>query len=101
MAAWTIFAVPSSRRADLDTVLKDDVVSRQSQKLREASALGGPSDQLYVLVSGSPEGVARAKELLASVGTALPAADAETLYAKFREEEENASVGMGLFFTEG
>jgi hypothetical protein len=98
--AWTIFAVPSSKRTELDAVLQDDVVSRQSQTVREATALGGPADQTYVLVSGSTEGVARARELLAKVGTLLPAADGERVYAKFREEEDNASAGMGLFFTE-
>jgi hypothetical protein len=99
--AWTIFSVPSAKRAELDAALKDDVVSRQSQKIREASAVGGPADQIYVLVSGSTEGVARARELLEKVGTVLPTADGERLHEKFREEEDNASAGMGLFFTEG
>jgi hypothetical protein len=97
---WTIFAVPSAKRADLDAALKDDIVSRQSQKVRDASALGGPSDRIYVLVSGSPEGVARARDLLAQVGDRLPEAEGEKVHAQFMEEEENASAGMGLFFTE-
>jgi phage-related minor tail protein len=98
--AWTIFAVPSAKRAELDAALKDDVVSRQSQKVRDAAAMGGPSDQTYVLVEGSTEGVARAKELLTGVGTALAPAEAETLHQRFRDEEDAASAGMGLFFTE-
>jgi hypothetical protein len=99
--AWTIFLVPSAKRSELDAVLKDDIVSRQSQKVRDAGAMDGPPDQTYVLVEGSTEGVQRAKELLAPVGTALPATEAESLHARFREEEEAASAGMGLFFTEG
>jgi hypothetical protein len=98
--AWTIFSVPSAKRADLDGVLKDDVISRQSQKVRDAGAMGGPGDQTYVLIEGSTEGVARAKELLAAVGTALPPAEGETLHQRFRDEEDAASAGMGLFFTE-
>jgi hypothetical protein len=99
--AWTLFAVPSSKRAELDAVLRDDQLSRQSQKVREAAALGGPADQLYVLLEGSTEAMRRGEELLGPVGTRLPATEAETLYRKFKDEEEAASAGMGLFFTEG
>jgi hypothetical protein len=99
--AWTLFAVPSSKRAELDAVLRDDQLSRQSQKVREAAALGGPADQMYVLLEGSTEAMRRGEELLGPVGTRLPATEAETLYRKFKDEEEAASAGMGLFFTEG
>jgi len=99
--AWTLFSVPSANRAQLDLVLKDDLLSRQSQKVREAGAIGGPSGALYVLLEGSSEAMKRGDELLATVGTKLPAADADPLYRKFKEEEESASAGMGLFFTEG
>lgn len=98
--AWTIFTVPSSKRTELDAALRDDVVSRQSQKVREASALGGPADSLYVLVEGSESAVRRSGELLAVIGSRLPPADGEALYRRFKEEEEAASAGMGLFFTE-
>jgi hypothetical protein len=98
--AWTIYTVPSGKRTELDAVLRDDRVSRQSQKVREASALGGPADTLYVLIEGAAEPVAHAGELLNGVGTKLPGADAEALYRKFKDEEDAASAGMGLFFTE-
>ncbi len=99
--AWTIFAVPSSKRTELDAALKDDLVSRQSQKVREASALGGPADQVYVLLEGAAAALARAEALLGPVGTHLTDDAAETLYRRFKDEEEAASAGMGLFFTEG
>jgi hypothetical protein len=98
--AWTIFIVPSAKRTELDAALKDDLVSRQSQKVRDAGAMGGPADRTYVLVEGSTEGVQRAKDLLAVVGTALPPAEGEALHQRFRDEEDAASAGMGLFFTE-
>lgn len=97
---WTIYSVASARRSELDAVLKDDQVSRQSQKLRDAAALGGPSDRLYVLIEGSPEGVARADTLLAPVGEKLPSTEASALHQRFKDEDEAASSGMGLFFTE-
>ena len=98
--AWTIFAVPSAKRAELDGALKDDLVSRQSQKVRDAGALGGPADQVYVLVEGADRAVARAVELLSPIGTRLPGAEADRLYRRFKDEDEAASAGMGLFFTE-
>jgi hypothetical protein len=99
--AWTLYSVPSSKRSELDAVLKDDVLSRQSQKIRDAKAVGGPADATYVLLEGSADAMKRADELLGPVGSKLPSADAERLYERFKEEEESASAGMGLFFTEG
>jgi hypothetical protein len=99
--AWTLFSIPSAKRAELDTVLKDDILSRQSQKIRDAKAVGGPAETTYVLLEGGPEAMARADGLLAPVGTKLPPAEATPLYQRFKDEEESASAGMGLFFTEG
>lgn len=99
--AWTLYSVPSAKRLELDALLRDDQLSRQSQKLREASALGGPADRVYVLLEGSADAMKRADELLGKVGDRLPTADGEALYRKFKDEEESASAGMGLFFTEG
>jgi hypothetical protein len=98
--AWTLFSVPTGKRAELDAVLKDDLVSRQSHTVRDAGALGGPADATYVMVEGSAEAVRRAEELLAPVGTRLPAPDAERLHQRFKDEQDEASAGMGLFFTE-
>ncbi|HYA54681.1 MAG TPA: hypothetical protein VEG42_03660 [Thermoplasmata archaeon] len=98
--SWTIFSVPSAKRAELDAALKDDQVSRQSQKIREAGALGGPAGATYVLVEGAADAVHRAEELLAPIGTRVPPAEADPLYRKFKDEDEAASAGMGLFFTE-
>ena len=98
--AWTLFSVPSTKRAELDAVLRDDRLSRQSQKVRDAPSAGGPAGELYVLIEGGADAMAHADGLLATVGKKLPPAEAEPLYRRFKEEEENASSGMGLFFTE-
>ncbi len=98
--AWTIYSVPSAKRTELDAALRDDVVSRQSQKVRDAGALGGPGDRTYVLIEGSADAVKRAEGLLDAVGTRLASAEAEPLYRRFKDEEESASAGMGLFFTD-
>jgi hypothetical protein len=98
--AWTLFSVPTTKRAELDAVLKDDRVSRQSHKVRDAAAVGGPSGTTFVLIEGASDAVHRAEELLTPIGTRLPTAEAEDLYRRFKEEDDSASAGMGLFFTE-
>ncbi|MHB8351966.1 MAG: hypothetical protein ACYDFT_04645 [Thermoplasmata archaeon] len=98
--AWTLFTVPTDRRTDLDTVLRDDLLSRQSQKVRDAATAGGRSGELYVLLEGSPEAMARAETLVGAVGKKMPASESEAVYRRLKDEEENASAGMGLFFTE-
>lgn len=99
--AWTLFTVPTTKRPELDAALHDDVLSRQSQKLRDAATLGGPVGTLYVLLEGSAEAMARADSLLSPIGTKVPIGDAEGLYRHFKDEDDAASAGMGLFFTEG
>ena len=96
----TIFLVPAAKRTELDQALNDDVVARQSRKIRDAAALGGPSGELYVMIEGSAEAIARAEILLGPLGKRLAPAESAALEARFREEDESASAGMGLFFTE-
>ncbi len=98
--SWTLFAVPATKRTELDEVLKDDSVARQSQKVRDAATAGGKAGELFVLVEGSDGPVQRAEGLLGKVGSKLPGPEAERVYRQFKDEEENAASGMGLFFTE-
>jgi hypothetical protein len=96
----TIFLVPATKRTELDQALNDDIVARQSRKIRDAAPLGGPSGELYVMIEGSAEAVARAESLLGPLGQRLPPAESAALEQRFRDEDESASAGMGLFFTE-
>lgn len=89
--AWTLFSVPTGKRTELDAALKDDILSRQSQKIRDAKAVGGPAETTYVLLEGSTEAMSRADQLLAAVGTKLPANEATPLYQRFKDEEDSAS----------
>ena len=99
--AWTIFAVPTDRRSVLDAALKDDLVSRQSQKVRDGGSVGAASGTTVVLVEGSTEAVARLEGLLGDAGVKLKGEEADRLYRRLKDEDEAASAGMGLFFTEG
>ena len=98
--AWTLFLVPTTKRTELDAVLRDDAISRQSHTVRDAAAAGGPAGELYVMIEGAPEAVDRAKSLLGPLGKHLAGPDGEAVHRRFKDEEESASSGMGLFFTE-
>ncbi|MEM0128717.1 MAG: hypothetical protein QXG65_00915 [Thermoplasmata archaeon] len=99
--AHTIALVPNERRAALDEILRDDRIARQSLKVRDAASLGGPAGATYVQVEGAADVVQQAASRLATIGTVLPEADRERVHAQFVAEDEAASAGMGLFFTEG
>ncbi len=98
--AWTVYRIPAAKRGEIDTALRDDLVSRQSHTVRDSASAGGPPGLLYVMVEGSGEAVARAEGLLGPLGEKIPGAEGEAVHRKFKDEEEAASSGMGLFFTE-
>ena len=98
--AWVLYRVATAKKAELDAALQDDTVSRQSQKIRDAATAGGPPGELYVLIEGAEAAIRRADELLAPLGQKLPPAEADPLYRRFKDEDEAAAAGMGLFFTE-
>ncbi len=98
--AWTLYLVPTTKKSELETILRDDLISRQSHKLRDAAAQGGPAGQLYVFLEGSMEAIGRADGLLPEIGEKLKGSEAEALFRRLKEEDEAASAGMGLFFTD-
>ena len=95
---YRVFRVPPARASQAEVVWKDDVVSRQSITAREAKSLGMTGGDRYVLIEGSDAGIARAAELLKDIAKALAGAEAETVYRRFRAQDEEAASGMGLIF---
>lgn len=98
--ATTLFAVPGTKRTELDAILKEDRIARQSHKIRDAATLSGKSGELFVLIEGSEEVVKAADEMLAKIGTRLSSAEQAEVLRRLKDEDESASAGMGLFFTE-
>lgn len=95
---YRIFRVPSAQKGLIDVVLNDDLAGRQSILQRDAVALGVGGEGTILLVEGSEAGVTRAEALLKDSATALRGAEAETAYARFRSQDDEAAVGMGLVF---
>jgi len=96
--ASVVIGVKKEFVSKVPEALKDDLVSRQSITTREATALEMKSDLYLVVIEGNEAGVARAKEVFKELGEPLPEKEASEVLRKIREEEEKASVGVGMIF---
>lgn len=97
--SYIIFEVKSEDVGNINKLLKDDVVNRQSVLTRDASALGIKKDVFYFKIEGSDEGLDKATELAKEYGfTKLSEDDAKDINEKILAEEEEAAEGMGMIF---
>jgi hypothetical protein len=97
--SYIIFEVKTEDVGNINKLLKDDVVNRQSVLSRDASALGINKDVFYLKIEGSDEGLQKATELSKEYGfTKLSEDDAKDINEKILAEEEEAADGMGMIF---
>ena len=85
---------------DIDGVVRDDIISRQSITTRDAKSLGIDGPHFYVKIEGTPAAIQRAEELVKEqdIGTRLAEKDAKKIDDKIKKEEESANEGMGMIF---
>jgi hypothetical protein len=96
---YVIFEVKAAEAGKISTILKDDLVSRQSIVIRDANALDIKEEVSYLKVEGSTEGLKRAEELAKELGMKkLPVKKAKTIDEKIKEQEDSAATGMGMIF---
>ncbi len=95
--AYAIFEANKEKMNDANTVINDDIVSRQSIVIREASALGVDKDIQIILIEGADEAVARAKDMFKDKDI-KESTEADVFYKKIKEQESNAASGMGMIF---
>ena len=95
---FKVFSVPATKKAGMDEVLKDDLVSRQSIAVREADALGFPGFGTLILIEGDDKAVARAAQLCKGIAEELPAEKAAAVRQKIRDQEDDVAAGVGLIF---
>jgi len=96
--AYVVFKVEKDMVNKIDEILKDDIVSRQSIVVRDASALGIKIDARLVFLEGNEKAIQRARELFKDIGSAADEAVAKKVHDKIREEESSAASGMGMIF---
>ena len=96
---YVIFEVKSENIGNINKLIKDDLVSRQSILTRDSSSLNVKGDASYVKVEGSPEGVKRAEKLAKELNMKkLNAKKTKEINKKIESQEDSAASGMGMIF---
>ena len=96
---YVIFEVKSEDVGKINTLAKDDLISRQSILTRDASSLDLDKDVSYVKIEGSDDGIKRANELAKELKfKKLATKKAEKVNEKIKEQEDSAASGMGMIF---
>jgi hypothetical protein len=97
--SYIIFEVKTDDIGNINKVVKDDLVSRQSILTRDASALSIDKDVTFLKIEGSEDALKRACELADEFGfKKLSEKEAEEINDKILAEEEEAADGMGMIF---
>ena len=97
--AYIIFEVKSEDVGNINKLIKDDLVSRQSILTRDSSSLNLKGDFSYVKIEGSDDGLKRANELAKELGMKkLDDKKAKEINEKIEEQEDSAASGMGMIF---
>lgn len=96
---FVIFEVKNEDVGKINTVIKDDLVSRQSILSRDSKALELKGDVTFLKIEGSDAGVKRAEELAKEQGfTKLDEKQASEVDKKIKEQDDSAASGMGMIF---
>jgi len=94
---YIIFEVKSENVGKINSLAKDDLVSRQSILTRDASSLDMNGDVSYVKIEGSDEGLKRAKELAKELKfKKLGEKKAKKVDEKIKEQEDSAQRARRL-----
>ena len=96
--SYAVFSVDKSQASKINKILKDDMVSRQSISVRDASALNIDKDVRYVLIEGTDEAIKKAEELFKEAGKKEDEEEAKNIYNKIKSEESDVAQGVGLIF---
>jgi flagellar hook assembly protein FlgD len=96
---YVIFEVKAENIGKINTLLKDDLIGRQSISTRDANSLDIKEDVSYVKIEGSDEGVKRAIELAEELEfKKIDDKKAQEINEKIKEQEDSAASGMGMIF---
>jgi len=96
---YVIFEVKSEDAGNINKLIKDDLVSRQSIFLRDSNSLDIKGNFSYVKIDGSKEGIKRAVELAKELKLKkIDQKKAKVINKKIEEQEDSAATGMGMIF---
>ena len=96
-----MYAIYKIKKEDIkksEDVLRDDIVSRQSITIRDASSISIDGDCRYILIEGKDEGIKRAEELFKDIGEKETEEKAIEIYNKLKTQEDEVAEGVGFVF---
>ena len=89
-----VFLVSKDNKSKAEDALKkDDVISRGSITLKEASSLGIEKEGYFIIIDVSEEAMKKAQELLKELAEKYEKKD--EVLAKIQEQEDSAIEGFG------
>ena len=89
-----MWLVPGDKKVKAeDAVKQDDLVSRQSIKIKDAS-MYSEEKGFFIIIEGDKKYIDRAAELLKEFGEKY--SKKETVFAKIDKEDEDANAGVGF-----
>ncbi len=96
---YIIFEVKKEESGKINTVVKDDLVSRQSITTRDASSLDIDGEATYLKIEGSNDALKKAKKLAKEEGLKkLSEKQAKDINDKIKAQDDSAASGMGMIF---
>lgn len=96
--SYAVFSVEKTQASKINKILKDDLISRQSISVRDASALNIDKDVRYVIIEGTDEALKKAEELFVEAGKKEDDEEAKAIYDKIKSQEGEVAQGVGLIF---
>ncbi|WP_297214843.1 hypothetical protein [Thermoplasma sp.] len=94
--AFVIFKSKGDDENAINNFLQDDRVSRMTVLKRDGSMYG--EDGTIYLFEGNDEAVNYVKSIKPASMVELDSKEAENIYRKIKEENDNAEEGMGFVF---
>ena len=97
--AYIIFEVKKENSGKINSVIKDDLVSRQSITTRDANSLEIKGESTYLKIEGSGDGLKKAENLAKEAGLKkLDKKQADKINEKINAQDDSAASGMGMIF---
>ncbi|MFH1101961.1 MAG: hypothetical protein V1726_08010 [Methanobacteriota archaeon] len=96
---YVIFEVNKDQTIKINTLIKDDLISRQSILTRDAHSLDIKGEATYLKIEGSAKALKHAEELAKEHGfKKLDTKKAKKINEKIEQQEDSAATGMGMIF---
>jgi hypothetical protein len=97
--AYIIFEVKKEDSGKINSIIKDDLVSRQSITTRDANSLEIKGESTYLKIEGSENGLKKAEELAKEADLKkLDKKQADEINEKINAQDDSAASGMGMIF---